>query len=151
MSRTDITVTTSGFFFTGNPVGYVHIAMYADMKEVTEVGASAAANALSVGHGVLGYSHNVVWKSAGLNERIPSGYLRDSIEPRLVKASRGRFFKSRGVVVQGARGYEPVRVFGWKIDKKYHYMNAGARAAQSYADAHASAWASGIARGLNRE
>ena len=150
MPATGIVVSTSGFFFTGNPVGFVHISMYDDAEDVVQAAAAAAASSLSVGRGVLGHSHKTTWKSAGLSEVIPSGYLRDSIEPRFVKAGRGRYFKARAAVIQGARGYEPVRVFGWKIDKKYHYMNAAARAAQSYADAHASGWAERIARGLNR-
>lgn len=133
MSRTGVTVTTSGFFFRGNPAGYVHIRMYDDIDEAMQIGVSAAANQLQPGHGFL------------------TGRLQASLAARYMKAYRGGTFKSRGVVIQGAKGYELVRFYGWKIDRRYHYMNAAARAAQSYADAHSAQWADRIARGLNRE
>jgi len=128
----EITVTGSGFFFTGNPVGWVHMSIYDMLQEVAEVGASAAASQLYPGHGVL------------------TGELQASITPQLSIASRRAIFKGRARVIQGARGFEPVRYYGWKIEKKYKYMTPAARAAESYASSHASTFASNCARGLER-
>jgi len=127
-----LTVTTSGFFFTGNPVGWVHMSIYDMLADVSAVGGSAAAGQLSPGHGVL------------------TGNLQASITPRLVKASRGAIFKGRAAVIQGAKGYEPVRRYGAKIERKYKYMAPAARAAEAYAESRAAAFSSNVAKGLNR-
>jgi hypothetical protein len=132
VAKTAVTVKATGFFFTGNPVGWVHMSIYDALEDVMDVGASAAATQLTPGHGLL------------------TGELQASITPRLAKASRGTIFKGRANVWQGVRGYEPVRRYGSKIERKYHYLSRAARAAESYANGHAGAYASACAKGLER-
>ena len=143
----EVVVTTKGFFFRGNPVGSIHMSIYDALQEAAEVGASAAATQLTVGHGVLPYAHKVYVK--GTYYDVPPGALRDSIEPRLVKAGRWAVWTGRASVIQGARGYEPVRAYGWVINRKYRYMFRAAAAAQAFVNAKASEWASRAARWLS--
>lgn len=141
-------VTTHGFFFRGNPVGSIHMSIYDALQEMAEVGASAAATQLTEGHGLLPYAH-MVSVGSGRSYEVPPAALQKSIEPRLVKAGRGAVFKGRARVIQGAKGFEPVRMYGGKINQKYRYMYRAAAAAQAFADSKASEWASRAARWLN--
>jgi len=127
-----LTVTTSGFFFTGNPVGWVHMSIYDMLADVSAVGGSAAAGQLSPGHGVL------------------TGNLQASITPQLSYANRRATWTGRARVIQGARGYAPVRRYGAKVERKYKYMAPAARAAEAYAESRASRFSSDVAKGLNR-
>ena len=49
----------------------------------------------------------------------------------------------------GARGFEPVRMYGRKIDRKYRYMYRAAAAAQAFANGQAATWAARTARWLS--
>jgi hypothetical protein len=128
----EVVITQHGFFFTGNAVGAVHMSIYDALQELAQVGASAAASELVIGHGLL------------------TGSLQASIEPRLVKSGRAAVFRGKAAVIQGAKGHEPVRFYGGKIDKKYHYMSHAASAAQSYAGSQASNWASSLMAWLSQ-
>jgi len=146
-SAVEVVITKSGFFFRGNPVGSIHKSIYDALEEATEAGASAAASQLSVGHGVLPYAHDVYIN--GTPHSVGAGALRASIEPRLVKAGRFAVWTGRAAVIQGARGYEPVRVYGGKVNRKYRYMYRAAAAAQAFANSKAGEWASRAARWLS--
>jgi len=142
----EVVITKSGFFFRGNPVGSIHKSIYDALQEATEAEASAAASQLSVGHGVLPYAHDVYIN--GTPHNVPAGALQASIEPRLVKAGRFAVWTGRASVIQGARGYEPVRVYGGKVNKQYRYMYRAAAAAQVFANSKAGQWAARAARWL---
>ncbi len=128
----EVIVTKTGLFFTGNPSGAVHMSIYDALQELAQVGASAAASELVVGHGLL------------------TGSLQASIEPRLVQSGRTPVFRGRASVIEGARGYEPVRRYGGKINKKYHYMNRAAGAAAAYANSQSGTWAGNLVAWLSR-
>ena len=144
----EVIVTTSGFFFRGNPVGSVHMSLYDALEEMAEVGASAAASQLTPGHGLLPYPHTV-YLPGGRRAEVQAGALQASIEPRLVHAGRLAIFRGRAYVIQGARGFEPVRLYGRKIDRKYRYMYRAAAAAQAFANGQAATWAARTARWLS--
>jgi len=76
-----LTVELKGLFFR-NPVGQLHKNIYRVLSEAAEAGAAATA----------AYAP------------VRSGALRDSIEPRLVKATRYNRFTGRARVIAGARG-----------------------------------------------
>lgn len=85
MAGVRYTVETSGLFFR-NPVGQLHRNIYDVLEDVADAGANAAAAQLSPGRGLV------------------TGALRDSIEARLVKASRYNTWTGRARVIAGAKG-----------------------------------------------
>lgn len=145
----EVIITKHGFFFTGNAVSAVHMSIYDALMELATVGASAAASELSVGHGVLPYPH-MVNLPGGRHAEVRAGALQASIEPRMVKAGRTPIFRGRASVIQGAKGYEPVRLYGGKINKLYRHMYRGAAGAQAYATSQAATWASDLSAWLSR-
>jgi len=125
-----LTVKTSGLFFK-NPVGQLHRNIYDVLRETAEAGAAGTAANLTGGRGLL------------------SGALRDSIEPRLVKANRFNRFQGRARVVVGARGsWAPTpsagtrspwniaearnRAVGKKVNAKQRFMFRGAALTQAW-------------------
>ena len=111
-------VKLQGLFFK-NPVGQLHRNVYDVLQQAGEAGASAAREQLQPGHGYL------------------TGNLHDSIVSRPVKASRGGVrFGGRWRVVAGSRGYEPVRYYMPKTERKFHYMRNAAKVVKSWADSN---------------
>jgi hypothetical protein len=130
-----VAVTYHGFFFTGNPVGRMRQNLYRDvLPEVAQVAAAAAAANLSPGRGVV------------------TGAMRDSIEPRLVQASRFNNFTGKARVIAGARGAAPGelrnRAAAALVNKKYRFMYRGAALAQSWVSGHISWIGDKLTRGL---
>jgi hypothetical protein len=126
-----LAVSFRGRFFLGDPVGQIHRNASTLLQDVTAMGASRAAGQLVPGHGYL------------------TGALHDSIQPRLLKATLSPVFRARGRVIAGARGYERVRLYAGKIEKKYRFMAQAARATQSWVDARRSWLAAILARDLS--
>lgn len=147
----ELKVVTSGFMFTPKAVGSVHRSIYDAMFDAATVAASAAAGELHVGHGVLPYAHKV-WIPGGRSAVVPAGALQASIEPRRkVRHTRsGGIWTGLAHVIQGARGFEPVRFYGAKVNKLYRHMYRGQAAGSAYASAHGYQWANSIARWLSR-
>jgi len=103
-----IDVKTSGLFFR-NPVGQLHRNIYDVLREAAEVGVADARSQLQPGHGYV------------------SGELHDSIVARPVKATRSAVrFGGRYRIVAGSAGYEPVRRYQAKIERKYRFMRRAA-------------------------
>jgi hypothetical protein len=123
-----VTIDYSGNFFTRNPIGPFHRNQYDLIREVGEVAVEAARERAPVSGG----SHRVVWKAIGMDTMVRSGSLRDSIAFRPKRASRGARFIGRGIVVQGARGYEPVRVYGARASQKTRHMWRAASVARAW-------------------
>jgi hypothetical protein len=113
-----VTVETKGLFFK-NPVGQLHMNIYDVLEEAAAIGADSARSQLRPGHGYL------------------TGNLHDSIQPRFVNATRTTKFTGRARVIAGARGYELVRRYAGRIDRKYRYMANAAKAVRSWADSGA--------------
>ena len=125
------TVELKGLFFK-NPVGQLHRNVYDVLQEASEVGAEGAREQLQPGHGYL------------------TGNLRNSVVPRLVKSTRtGTKFGGRARVVAGSRGYEPVRRYAGKVERKYRFMANAARAVRSWADGNRGRIESILARRLS--
>ena len=125
-----VTVDYHGPFFSRNPIGQFHRNQYDVIGEVGEVAAGNARMQLQPGHGYL------------------SGDLHDSILFRNLRASRGLSFGARGTVVAGTRGFEPVRFYARKIDKKYGYMRISAAMTRSYVASNLSRFAAKLTEGL---
>jgi len=112
------TIELKGLFFK-NPVGQLHQNVYDILQEASEVGAEGARSQLQPGHGYV------------------TGVLHDSVVPRLVKSTRtGVKFGGRARVVMGSRGFERVRFYGPKIERKYRYMRNAAAMVRQWADSH---------------
>ena len=125
------TWTTSGVFFK-NPVPRMHREIYGFLEDAANEGAATARSVLRPGHGYL------------------TGELHDSIVPRPVKATRrAGGFSGRYRIVAGSRGFEPVRYYMPKTERKFHYMRTGARAARSYFESHRGTFQSRIARAIS--
>ena len=124
----------TGLFFK-NPIGQLHRNIYDLLEEAAEVGAAATAAQLVPGHGYI------------------TGALQDSIEPRLVKASRFNQFQGRARVIAGARGAAPGelrnRAAAAKVNRKYRFMYRGAAVLQSWLNGNRSHIAQVLARRLS--
>jgi hypothetical protein len=126
-----LTVKTSGLFFK-NPVGQLHRNIYSVLSDAGEFGVSAAREQLQPGHGYL------------------SGALYDSISWSPVKASRGGVrFGGRARIVAGSRGFEPVRRYQGKVERKYRFMANAAKAVRQWADSHRGQISATLARRLS--
>lgn len=130
-----VNVTYHGFFFTGNPVGRMRRNLYRDvLPEVAEVGAAAAAGYLTPGKGYV------------------TGALQDSIEPRLVQASRFNNFTGRARVIAGARGAPPSekrnRAAAATVNRKHRFMYRAAALTQSWVGGHLSQIGAKLTKGL---
>lgn len=116
MARAGITTTVElkGLYFR-NPVGQLHMNIYDVLEEAGKIAQDSARSQLQPGHGYL------------------TGELHDSIQPRFVNATRGVRFTGRARLIAGARGYERVRFYAGRIDKKFHYMRYASGAIKSWA------------------
>ena len=124
----------SGLFFR-NPVGQLHANIYDVLQEAAEVGAAATAAQLTPGRGYV------------------TGQLQDSIEPRLVKASRFNKFQGRARVIAGAVGAPPStlrnRAAAASVNRKYRFMFRGAALLQNWLNGNRSHIESMLARRLS--
>lgn len=146
----EIRVTTSGFLFTPKAVASVHRSIYDALDDVATAAASAAAGELYVGHGVLPYAHKVSL-GGGRYAEVQAGALQASIEPRRkIRHTGGVVWTGQSYVIQGGRGFEPVRMYGAKINKLYRQMYRGGAAGQAYANANGFHWATRMAGWLSR-
>jgi len=126
-----IDLKTSGLFFK-NPVGQLHRNIYDVLREAAEIGASDARGQLQPGHGYV------------------SGKLHDSIVARPVKATRSAVrFGGRYRVVAGSAGYEPVRRYQAKVERKYRFMRRAAAAVRSWSASNRHHIESTLARKLS--
>jgi len=139
-----VDVSYHGNFFTRNPVGQLRKNLYRDvLPEIAEVGAAAATANLTEGRGVV------------------TGALRDSVEPRLVKASRFNQFVGKARVIAGAKGAPAPgrqypgypekrnRAAAATVQRKYRFMYRAAALTQSWVSGHASQIAAKLAKGLS--
>lgn len=147
----EIRVTTSGVLFKPKAIASVHRSIYDALFDAATAAASAAAGELYIGHGVLPYPHDVSWGPLG-PFLMPAAALQRSIEPRrkVRHTSRGLIWSGWTYVIQGAKGYDPVRFYGWKINKKYRHMYRGQAAGEAYARANGFQWGRDMATWLSR-
>lgn len=147
MAAIRYTVALKGLFFR-NPVGQLHRNIYTVLERAASEGAAATAANLTPGRGLL------------------SGALRDSIEPRMVKATRYNTFTGRARVVTGARGsWAPTpsagtkapwtypearnRAVAKKVNARQKFTYRGAALTKAWFDANRSWISRIIARGLS--
>lgn len=112
-SAFQVTVTTSGLFFA-NPVGQLHMNIYDVLDEAANVGVDTARSQLQPDHGYL------------------TGNLHDSIQPRFVNATRGVAWTGRAKVISGARGFETVRYYAGRMERKYHFIREANKAVKAW-------------------
>lgn len=124
----------TGLFFR-NPVGQLHRNIYEVLAEASEVGAAATVAQLTPGRGLV------------------TGALRDSVEPRLVRANRFNRFQGRARVIAGARGAAPGelrnRAAAATVNRKYRFMYRGAALLQSWLNANRAHIETTLARRLS--
>lgn len=128
----EVEVQTSGFFFTGNPVGRLHLNMYGVLRDLGQLGVERAQMRLFPGHGYV------------------TGQLHDSLRARPERMRRGTMPIGKLIVIQGRKGYEMTRYYGRKVEAKYHHIRDAGADVQSYVDSHGASLSNQITEGLDR-
>ena len=124
------TVRTHGLFFK-NPIGRLRRNEYDIVKEVAAFALQEERSQLVPGHGYL------------------TGELWESLRAKPIPARRGSGFRAEGAVIAGRSGFEMVRHYAWKVERKYHFVRRAARLARGWVTSNRGRIKRDLARGLS--